>query len=297
MKINIINCDSMDENTTRNDDEEMLGPPNDDKLNNMFFTYGIFKPGQLAYSQIKKYVDDEPIKMSIKYEMFYRDGIPLIANTPNDKYETSGYLIKFNDPEAYNIIGKAEPSKLYEWGELDGKPINILFGIDYDKGTFNNREYPTSNYDFREDDYFDCAMEIVKEFIDKNLQIKEPYEFFQYQMHYILLWSIIERFGTFKYGKSSINQNNKQLAKHHVFKRNLKKVGRIDRVYSSKDHGYKELEPPNWWSIKYYYTIRSNIVHRGKSASFEDKQKIKLSLTELYFIFKAVLDYEFKNTE
>ena len=48
--------------------------------------------------------------------MYYRDGIPLIANEPNEIRETEGYMIKFDNSEAYNIIGDAEPSKLYEWG-------------------------------------------------------------------------------------------------------------------------------------------------------------------------------------
>ena len=77
--------------------------------------------------------------------------------------------------------------------EINHEPVNVLFGIDYDQGSFKDNDYDISRYDFRNDDYFTTAMDLIKEFIDKDIPIYWPREFFQYQMHYILLWSIIER--------------------------------------------------------------------------------------------------------
>ena len=63
-----------------------------------FFAYGIFKPGQLAYSIIEKHIDDkktvkEPSK--IPYRMYIRDGIPLIVESKKDFDSARGYLIYF----------------------------------------------------------------------------------------------------------------------------------------------------------------------------------------------------------
>ena len=290
---------------------EKLGPPDDDKIDNPFFAYGIFKPGQLGFAQIKNLKPKYSKTITIPYKMYYRDGIPLILDKPHPSSETAGNLIYFNDNTieveikengvkktekwgAYDIIGNAEPSKLYEWGEIKigDDPVNVLFGIDPKNGSFKD-DYDCSSYDFRNDSYFTVAMDMVKKFIAEDIIIGyDDEEFFEYQMHYILLWSIIERYGSLKYGKESISKNNNKIAKTKTFKHELEnRVKRKDTVYSSKDHQEWKLDPHNRrTSMKYYYTIRSNIVHRGKSVTEDDRNKIKYSLNELYDIFRAVLD-------
>ena len=145
-------------------------------------------------------------------------------------------------------------------------------------------------------------MDMVEDFIDKDIDIgMGGKEFFQYQMHYTLLWSIIERYGSFKYGKSKIATNNSKISKINTFKTELKQQIRYtelkyhiqrsnDVVYASNTLEEWELNKNSYSSMKYYYTLRSNLVHRGKSQSHNDKQKIRHSLRELYYAFKAVLD-------
>ena len=51
----------------------------------------------------------------------------------------------------------------------------------------------------------------------------------------------------------------------------------------------KNLDPESHReSIKYYYTIRCNVVHKGKAVKSEDMNKLKDSLEELYGLFMAV---------
>ena len=77
-----------------------------------FFAYGLFKPGQLAYSRIEKYVDivkTDKTPRRIPYKMITRDGVPLIEDKENNEYYTMGYLIYFkkgSEKQAYNTISK-----------------------------------------------------------------------------------------------------------------------------------------------------------------------------------------------
>ena len=294
----------MTDNETEKEEIVKLGPPEDEKIDNPFFAYGIFKPGQLGFSQIKRVKDKYSKTMTIPYKMYYRDGIPLIDDKTTKFSETKGNIIYFtNKEEAYKIIGNAEPNKLYKWGviKINDDPVNVLFGIDPTNGSYED-DYDCSCYDFRNDYYFTVAMKIVKDFIDKDIEIgMDGEEFFQYQMHYTLLWSIIERYGSFKYGKSTIATNNSKISSNKTFKKELKqqihrteskyKIRRSnDVVYASNNHEDWELDKNSYSSMKYYYTVRSNLVHRGKSQSFDDKQRIRHSLRELYYAFKAVLD-------
>ena len=108
-------------------------------------------------------------------------------------------------------------------------------------------------------------------------------------MHYMLLWSVIERFCTFKYGYFQIGSNKFNFAKESVFKNMLKRIGRTDVIYSSDKLEDHNLDPEDYGeSIAYYYTIRCNVVHKGKTVKKEGTIKIKKSLEELFGLFEAV---------
>ena len=102
-----------------------------DNLNLPFFAYGIFKPDQIAYPQIKRFRKGEPIEKIVEYEMLFRDGVPLIKGEKNPNFSTKGFIINFdNQYKAYKRIAKAEPEELYEWGiiDVDGIEANALIG-------------------------------------------------------------------------------------------------------------------------------------------------------------------------
>ena len=268
-----------------------VGSP--DNVTLPFFTYGFFKPGQLAYHRIGGYVKGEPSAEKIRHEMRYRDAIVFIVSEESEEYQTSGYLIEFSNPqEAYEEIGNSIPEDLYKWKEIKVKDgyANALVGCKEKCGFIDNYGHNPSPYDYRRDPFFNDALSLIKdtikEFEDKD--ITNLRDFFKLQMHYMLLWSVIERFCTLSYGYFSIGPNKDKFAKEKSFKNQLKTVTRKDEIYSSDKIKKKFINPRNWQSIFYYYTIRCNVVHKGKNVGVEDMNKLKDSLEELYQLFMAV---------
>lgn len=268
-----------------------VGSPRNTNL--PFFAYGIFKPGQLAYPQIRNYVDGEPSAELVDYEMLYRDGIPVLRSGENEHFKTSGYLMKFNGPKAYEIIGGSQSDKLYMWKRIkvNGIWANTLFGVNSDCGSSDDRENSVSYYNYRQDSFFQEALDLIKEmkeeFEGKN--VRNMKDFFKIQMHYMLLWSVIERFCTLTYGHAAIGKNMFNFAKERSFNDKLNSITRKDVVFSSDTLEDKYLDSNNYAdSIVYYYTIRCNVVHKGKTVKSEERNKLKCSLEELYGLFMAV---------
>lgn len=268
-----------------------------------FCAYGIFKPGQLAYSKIKKYVE-KIIPSEIKYQMLLRDGVPLI--NPEKSGSTKVFLIYFKKgcgEYAYNIIRDTEREELYYWKKIrvDNIETNILMGHDPYNGSYYP-EYDTNDFKGEKDPFFKEVIDLIEENLDKQTRhsFGEEFEntikdFFTLQMNYMLLWSAIERFTSLKYNKSK-GENNRSLANEPIFKKALKKhvieEGRV--VYSAEDMRRFKLTTNNsTYAIKYYYTLRCNMVHRGKAAP-QDMDIIKTSLEELLNIFKDILNDTFK---
>lgn len=269
-----------------------VGMPDD--LDLPFFAYGIFKPGQIAFNQIRRFTNGRPIEMDVEYEMLFRDGVPLITDEKNPSFSTKGFLINFKNPyKAYKRIAKAELEELYQWGIIDvgGIEANALIGKETDCGCFYDREEKLSDYDYRNDSFFIDARELIKGCIDDYDDIDDitMKDFFIIQMHYMLLWSVIERFCSFKYGYFAIGSNKFNFARESVFINILKHIGREDEIFSSDKLKPNKLDSHDCReSISYYYTIRCNVVHKGKTVKKEDKIKLKLSLGELFKLFDGV---------
>ncbi len=110
------------------------------------------------------------------------------------------------------------------------------------------------------------------------------------------MWSAIERYAGLRYhlGKR-VNEKVYQIANEKSFVDSLSEhVNETREVYGAVDLQRYKLDPkdPNK-SIKYYYQVRSNVVHRGKSV-VRDFDTIHSSLEELLAIFKDVLQDAFK---
>ena len=119
-----------------------------------FFTYGILKPGEIAYSNIKKFIDDKnPDKIS--YSIIYRDGLPILLPNKNEGI-VNGYIYTFNDnKKAYWVINRTISKNLYKWGivNTDIGKANALFGIDPDLGSddYKSSDLDMENYTGRDD--------------------------------------------------------------------------------------------------------------------------------------------------
>ncbi len=279
-----------------------------------FFAYGIFKPGQLAYSRIEKFVDvgkTDKNPRIIPYKMITRDGVPLIDDKENNGY-TRGYLIYFKDgseKHAYHTISRTQGDALYDWKEIevDDDKFNVLVGLNLNRGIPENEN---ALYDFRgeKDPLFTHTIrrvgKTVKE-LENDEKIMEDYDkkfstniqnFFKIQMDYMLLWAAIERYASLKYdiGKDVKAQFANEYSDiiRQVIKDN---VNEERRVYNSDTLWCNKLDQDDAvGSMFYYYTIRCNVVHNGKDFQIFDFDLLKKSLIELYKIFKQVYDKTFK---
>ena len=84
-------------------------------MNLPFFAYGIFKPGQIAYSKIKDYVEEKS-ETEISYPMKHRDGVPILLPKEDEWAKTCGYVFNFNDNgKAYEEICHTISKNLYRY--------------------------------------------------------------------------------------------------------------------------------------------------------------------------------------
>ena len=307
-----------------------LDPPEHSNL--PFFAYGVFKPGQLAFSKIEKFVNVKKIyKKEINYRMLLRDGVPLIEPKKNENFITKGFLVYFKEgleEDAYEVISKTESEQLYEWKEIKIGPTkaNVLVGVNPRFGsTF--MEGNIFEYHGEEDPFFKEAIGLIEKNLkelnnpktmdlneckarygaDNREECKDRQEmdnFFTLQMNYMLLWSAIDRYASLKYDIHDFAQqrkNREDLASEDSFIEALDKFVEEHNyrrdIFSSESmrmFTFKKDNPK--YCINYFYTIRCNVVHRGKEF-YGDKSLVRQSLEDLLKIFKRVLNETFKDAE
>ena len=307
-----IDIDGIEANVLiqENKDNYHLQPPID-TIDLPFFAYGIFKKNEIAYSKIKKYVKDKPENHIIDYEIRMRDGVPILIKEKGE-FKSEGNLIYFkenNREKAYQIISKTELKDLYRWDviKVNGHDANVLIGIDPNNGS-SNIEFYGKYYSYKgiDDPFFKESILIIKKFLGED---KGPtvMNLLKLQMHYLLLWASIERYCDLKYAKSRINQNIKEFSEEEVVENSIKNLKRFKNraydkndelltVFSAEDLQDYTLKPKKPFdSLKYYYTIRCNVVHRGKISMDKDEHLLRFGLMDLCEIFENVIKDTFKN--
>lgn len=267
-------------------------------INIPFIAYGSFKPSELRYNLIEEYVQDY-FEIKIMGLMEEKDGVPIFGLS-NDGYYSltySAFVLNFKKEyceSAYQKICENEPDSYYEWLVLENK--NILIGKPTLKGKNNFLE---ESWSFRNDPYFEYGLNACSEIFKsdnnayKNDNEKEYFPFFKSSSAYMLLWTIIERFCTLKYGNVSPTQKLKFLTSDPIinWEEALLHIERKDKIYrSDKINEVLTLDRHKGAkrNMEYYYGIRSNMVHRGKEV-FSDTDKISESFFELKSIFEGIL--------
>jgi hypothetical protein len=294
-----------------------------------FFSYGIFRPGEISYTLLEDLVDENKIqKIKIKGDLKVRDGLLVFEN--NTKGIVSGYLLYFiegKELDAYKRIEKIEPKEYYTWNSSNAphkKDFNILFartvdsGIDETKSEFNPTLFELLFSSIWNDPFFNKGFKILHElnsdsFFESNLSSKE-YEgwdeesnfnkYLKLQMVYTFLWSLIERFTFLSYGLGmNPSERNLALANDPDLKKSLSILidnpnfkyfnSGFSRTISRSDRPGKKIK----WEIKkdseidlikminFYYGLRSNITHRGKTG-MRKSELLESSLKELLFLIE-----------
>lgn len=273
-----------------------LNPPLNHKL--PFLAYGSFKPGELRFNLIKQFVvETKPTK--VYGLMKEKDGVPIFYTTKTKSYawfDYAAYEIYFKkgqEQQAYQIISENEPNTYYTWVNFQG--ANILEGKSRLRGL---EEFMDQTWSFKHDPYFSQGLLACKE-IRKGSRSKMPelhqeyFDFFCNQSAFMLLWTIIERFCTLKYGNISPNEKLKSLYTDPEIKWDFVYdiVKRNDSIVRS-DREKDQLKLNSASSIKkileYYYGLRSNMVHRGKNV-FGDINRISDAFDELYQLVEAII--------
>lgn len=257
-----------------------------------FFAYGLFRPGQLAFFQLRELVHRVADPAQVAGSLRLRDGLPIIH--PEERGTVRGALLTFlpeRTEAAYDRISAMEPDKHYLWREtsVNGISANVLVGRSPEKGSVPCEQAEWNGWN---DPLFTAALDVVEETLksenfDWNLK-----PLFRLQMAYLLLWSSIERYVSLRYHLGDrVTEKVGQLAREAVFVTGLRSYVREKRtVYRADRPGEKEElnpESPDK-AIRYYYQVRSNITHRGKGV-VRDYDLLHASLAELLPIFRAVL--------
>jgi hypothetical protein len=122
-------------------------------------------------------------------------------------------------------------------------------------------------------------------------------------MAYMFLWSIIERYAALRYHLGTKVGDDKiyKIEKENYYRKCLKKYikekrsiislgkdGKLRKMYLDVD----KINSPNYKALRYYFALRSNVVHRGKSVPNEFNT-LRTSLCELYNIFNDVINNAF----
>ena len=276
---------------------EFISQPKDPLL--PFIAYGSFKPNQLRYNQIKDFVDSCE-KIEITGEILDKDGIPIFVRESKYGvyYEYQAFVITFKkgrEEEAYEIICKNEPQTYYQWEVWDNR--NLLTGKRHLRGTCH---YPEYSWDFRDDPYFFEGLTAVDAISRVQIESSRPEhahitEFFGVSSAYMLLWTIIERFCTLKYGNLRPTEKLKRLSEEPGLRNSLISVrNQEDRPIVRSDSTGTKLSASQDGSnplktLNYYYGIRSNMVHRGKDA-ITDIGLIRSALYNVKKHFLHILD-------
>lgn len=263
-----------------------------------FFAYGIFKPGQLCFSRIRDIVE-QTVECTVDGCLKERDGIPLLVLGSN-YFSIKGYLIYFRagkEGEAYDRIVGIEPDEIYRWEctRVNDLDANLLVGKRPQRGSSDLEHF--DEWNGRADPYFKQGIEEVEKILKENSSFDCEFRaLLRLQMAYTLLWSAIERYAGFKYhlGKKS-NEKVYRIAGEKCFADALQKIVQDKReVFSTTDLEKYTLDPNDpEKSIRYYYQVRSNAIHRGK-AVIRDFDTVKSSLKELLAIFKELLNESFR---
>jgi hypothetical protein len=261
-----------------------------------FFAYGLFRPGQIAYFQIRDYVRTPIIGANVKGRLLIRDGLPILD--PNGNKTVDGSLLHFRDgdaPAAYEQIVGLEPDKHYRWGtaRINGESANMLLGISPDQGSVSLEETDEHEWDGWNDPLFTTALDVVQDTIRSNTVAERDMKpLFGLQMAYLLLWSAIERYLSLRYNLSDrVMGKVKKLSMEPAFliavKTHVKRKHSIYRADRPAEKGILDPKSPEL-AASYYYQVRSNITHRGKGV-FRDHETLLNSTTELLTIFCYVL--------
>lgn len=282
----------------------MSGPCEPLAPDSPLFVYGLLKPGELAHPLIIKQYVIEETPGTIRGHLRFRDGLPLFV--PASSGEVCGYLLRF-DPartrEAWDAVRTFEPHEQYEYGITDvvlgddQVRAHVLVGCKVNRGASPELFH---SWSAASDQVFVEGLAEVAALTLENASYGAANQpdgpdfwriFFRLQAAYLLLWSVVERYTAFRYGPGlDPGERLTCLDKDPAFQTAVADAGVIpDFVYDSRKPKDKAILRADGTGAKnYFYQVRSNLSHRGKSA-FRDRQIVLRALVQLHDAMRTVL--------
>lgn len=276
-----------------------VGSPTDISL--PLFAYGLLQPGELAHRHVVGPGAECQEATLRGAQLRLRDGLPLLveASTPRTA-DVHGYVIRFAEPgDAYERIGSFEPRKHYRWEEKEvvsasGETLraNVLVGRSPGKGTSPD---PLDRWQGRLDPVlcfgFPVVGSMVRELADPEFPVAPGDSaamwdrFFRLSGTYLLLWSIVERYTALRFGPGvDPHARVRMLDDCEEFRAAVQTVGVNSSrpVVDSRDPSdVHRIRPDGSRAASYWYAVRSNLSHRGKSA-FQDGQLLRQCTQDLH---------------
>lgn len=292
-----------------------------------FFTYGIFKPGQLGYLRIKDNVEDTELG-TVGGQLYERNGAAVLDAT--EAGTVGGFVLLLRDPKStYRKIGRVEPEDQYEWKKVEvdlqdehqGDSLEANLLISETGITPREREIHDRHPDLRcqwwdgsDDPLFTHALTRIEEILvnapealDKGdpetLNECEAKKLFDLQMGYQLLWTAIERYLLLRYAEEGTvrRRDRNKLAGEKSFQKGVERYlnrntnGILNLQYPGNEPSILEKEDPEA-VLDFYWQLRNNVTHRGKGVRME-YDLLRNSLDELLQIFTEVLDSAFESAK
>ena len=274
------------------------------------FVYGLLKPRELAYPEIEEYVSQTDVG-TIRGCLRLRDGLPLFD--PDGSGEVSGCLIRF-DPlrsqEAWEAVGRIAPDKHYKYATADvavaaGKHVeaNVFVGRRLDSGTGPDkldRWSAVLDPAFVEGlaEVSALTIETAPSGVHSRPDSPEFWRvFFRLQAAYLLLWSVVERYTALRYGPGlDPGKRISKLDADDDFRTAVIDVGAVgSQVYDTRDPTCKVVVRADGSRAgNYFYQVRSNLSHRGKSA-FRDGRLVFTALVQLHDAMRDLLAQQVPN--
>jgi hypothetical protein len=225
---------------------------------------------------------------------------------PGGDGRVAGWLLWFAPgslDQAWSVVCSFEPATQYKWQITQAHSdvqlsANALAGRRVREG---EAEETVQEWSAGLDPVFTEGMAEVRRLVEEAApdgicpQPDTPElwsRFFRLQAAYLLLWSIVERYTALRFGPGLDPWDRvTRLGEDTSFREAVAAVGvREGVVIDSRDPASRyRLAADGTGAAKYFYQVRSNLSHRGKSA-FKDAQLVHNSVTVLSAAMQILLE-------
>lgn len=174
--------------------------------------------------------------------------------------------------QIYESVREFEPRAQYSWDcttTWSGTPVNVLIGRNPNRGSSRTDK---TTFRSRDDLVLTEGVRAVARTLGASrlCDPENPSTFFQVQMAYMLLWSVVERFSALRYGPfREPDDKIRRLGKSHEWAKALHDADLLSEGSSVVDSRnprdvYRLDRRKPLRSLQYFYQFRCNLVHRGK---------------------------------